>query len=136
LSTPYILGDFWPTAGVIAGFQVTAFTFRLNRELQMGDHGAPTWLPPADYVNLASLAFTLAAVFVAPIMGIYGEPVAAQALGLSLVLLACYPFALAGHYELFHRRVRTPMYFPRQEKIAIAVTVVVAVAYIVLVMAR
>jgi hypothetical protein len=122
-------------AGVIVGFQVAAFTLRINREIAVGDKGDKTWLPPADYVNLASMTITLVGFFIAPIVGIYGEPTAATALGLSLVLLACYPFALAGHYELFNREARTLPFppFPHQEKVAIVITLLAVLAYIILV---
>ncbi len=131
-------------AGVLVGFQVAAFTLRINREIEVGDRGGRTWLPAADYVNLVSMTVALVGFFIAPIMGFYGEPTAAKALGLSLVLLACYPYALAGHYELFPgARVepstgekRTRDYCPRQEKSAITVTLLLVLAYLLLVTLR
>jgi hypothetical protein len=126
-------------AGVIVGFQVAAFTLRINREIEVGDRGERTWLPLADYVNLVSMTVALVGFFIAPIVGFYGEPTAAKALGLSLVLLACYPYALVGHYELFtgeDREDRTRDYCPRQEKIAITVTLLLALAYLLLLTLR
>jgi hypothetical protein len=129
------LATVWSAGGVIAGFQVAAFTLRMNREIAVGDQQRITWLPPADFVNLASLAITLLGVFVAPISGLYGEVSAAKVLGLSLILLACYPFSLAGHYELFNYRTgRSFGICPFQERVSIAVTGILSVAYILLVM--
>jgi hypothetical protein len=132
------LANVWSAAGVIVGFQVAAFTLRINREVAVRERRGQTWLPVADYVNLASLAITLVGVFVAPIIGLYKEIPAARALGLALVLLACYPFAVAGHYELLtfkHPKIdpKDPDYFPRHEKVAIAITLFAILAYILLV---
>jgi hypothetical protein len=35
------LGTLWSAAGVIAGFQVAAFTWRITHELYMSDKGEP-----------------------------------------------------------------------------------------------
>ena len=83
----------------VVGFSVTAFIFRIGREAKKRDERFLYWLPPADFLLLGSLAVTLIGVFVLPILGA-GLSFALYALGLSLVLLAAYPFALAGHYEI------------------------------------
>jgi hypothetical protein len=129
--------ELWSAAGVIVGFQVTAFTLRINREIAMGDKKEVMWLPPADYVNLLSLMVTLFGVFVAPIMSLYGVSTAAAALGFAMTLLACYPFALAGHYKLFdpQNARKYPKFFPSQEKIAVGLCGLLGITYIVLVAA-
>lgn len=89
----------WTAAGVVVGFSVTAFIFRIGREAKKRDERLRYWLPPADFLLLTSLAVTLIGVFVLPILGA-SLSFALYALGLSLVVLAAYPFALAGHYEI------------------------------------
>jgi hypothetical protein len=56
----------WSAAGILVGFQVTALTLRVKREIDVGDRLDLTWLPPADLVNLISLATTLLGVIAAP----------------------------------------------------------------------
>lgn len=128
------VAELWSAAGVIVGFQVAAFTLRINREIAVGDKGDITWLPPADSVNLVSLTATLLGVFVAPIAGFYSVSTAAAVLGFAMILLVCYPFALAGHYELFNPRTsRSHARFPLQEKVAIVLGGLLSVTYIILV---
>ena len=40
LQLPHI----WTATAVLLGFQITAFTWRINREVAMGDKGYITWL--------------------------------------------------------------------------------------------
>jgi hypothetical protein len=89
----------WSAAGFIVGFQVTAVTLRINREIAVGDRGVVTWLPPADLLNLVSLVVTLIGVFAAPALSVVSPDVAQLTSGFAVVLLAGYPLALAGHYE-------------------------------------
>jgi hypothetical protein len=136
MSTAPDLEHLWTAAGLIAGFQLTAFTIRINRAIGLGDQKKTARLPPADYVNLVSWAIILLGVFAAPISGLYGEVIAAKVLGFSFTLLACYPFSLAAHYELFNYRERSFETFPFQEKVGIAVTGILGLAYIPLVTLR
>jgi hypothetical protein len=123
----------WTATGLIAGFQLTTFTMRITRAMDLGGQRMTARLPPADLVNLVSWAIILLGVFAAPISGLYSEVIAAKVLGFSLTLLACYPFALAGHYELFNYRQRSFETFPFQEKVGIAVTGILGVIYILVV---
>jgi hypothetical protein len=66
------LGTLGSAAGVIAGFQVGAFTWRITREVNMSDTGEAVWLPVADLPNLASLAVTLLGVFVTAALDLVG----------------------------------------------------------------
>jgi hypothetical protein len=51
------------------------------------------------------------------------------------VLLAGYPFALVGHYEMFNSRTpRTMTYCPWQERVVLSVVAVAVVSYVVLAM--
>jgi hypothetical protein len=76
-------------------------------------------------------------VFIAPILGLGGMAVPTKAFGLSVLLLAGYPFALAGHYDMFNPRTsRTMVYCPRQEQVVLSAVVVAVVAYLVLARVR
>src|SRR4051794_23974564 len=89
----------WTAAGIVVAFSVNAIVWRIGREASMRTGGGQWWMPRADFVLLASLAVTLIGVFVLPVLG--AELVFARhALGVAFVLLAGYPFALAGHYEI------------------------------------
>jgi hypothetical protein len=50
------LDALWRSAGVLAGFQVTAFTLRIKREMDMEQEGETGWFPLADMLNLVSFA--------------------------------------------------------------------------------
>jgi hypothetical protein len=91
----------WTAAGIVVAFAVSVFVFRIGRESTMRSQGGLWWLPRADFVLLGALAVTLIGVFVLPVLGA-GLTFARYALGLAFVLLAGYPFALAGHYEILH----------------------------------
>src|SRR4051794_13243701 len=86
----------WTAAGVVAGFVVTAYMFRIKREAEMRLEGLSYWLTPSDHVLILSLCVDLIGVFVLPVLGA-SLTVAAYALGWSMLLLAGYPLAAAGH---------------------------------------
>lgn len=126
------LGTVWGAAGVLGGFQVAAFTLRINREIQVGSRTDRTWLPIADCLNMLSLAITLIGVFVLPVLGLVGRATAARLFGLATILLLGWAIALAGHYELYNpTTARSYDYFPLQERVATGAVVVVAATYIV-----
>ena len=89
----------WTAAGVVSGFVVTAYMFRIKREAEMRSAGLSYWLTPADHVLILSLSVGLVGVFVLPVLGA-GLTVAKYALGWSMLLLAGYPLVAAGHYEI------------------------------------
>ena len=127
------LEQIWTVAGILLGFQVTAFAWRITREAEVGDTNDITWLPPADYLNLLSMVLTVAGVFVLPLLGIGGIGIARLAFGLASILLVGYSFALAGHYELFdpnNERSLPRKYCPKQEQAVLMIVVVVVIAYI------
>jgi hypothetical protein len=126
------LGELWSTGGVILGFSVTAFSWRISREVYVGERDW-VWLAPADYLNLAAMSVLAVGVFVLPILNVGRTPVQATvSLGLAIMLFVGYAIALAGHYELFSRgRHRSMKYFPRMEKVAVGVALGAAAVYIV-----
>ena len=95
----------WTAGGIVLGFVVTIFTFRIKREAEIRASGSPTyWLPPADFVLLLSMAVVLIGVFVIPIALGAGVSFAKYAMGFGFLLLAGYPFAIAGHYGILSGR--------------------------------
>jgi hypothetical protein len=125
-NSPYGLYNIWNAASVILGFQLVAFTWRMTRERDMNSRGKPTWFPFADMLNLAAIVVNIGGTFLAPIFGI-GEIHPAGALALSLILFAAYPFALAGHYELFWKDWGKDEYFPKQERIVVGFVVLLLI---------
>jgi len=128
---PVDLGALWTAGGVLAGLQITAFTLRITREIAVGREGDITWLPLADALNLLSLLVTMLGVFIAPVLDIGGVALPAKAFGASVLLLTGYPFALAGHYDMYNFRTsRTMAYCPTQERVVLAVVAVALVGYV------
>jgi hypothetical protein len=126
----------WSAAGFIVGFQVTAVTLRINREIAVGDRGVVTWLPPADLLNLVSLVVTLIGVFAAPALSVVSPDVAQLTFGFAVVLLAGYALALAGHYEMFNSAsVRSFLPFALQERICLSIVGIAAIIYVALAVA-
>ncbi|MFQ5961472.1 MAG: hypothetical protein ACE5MG_08740 [Candidatus Methylomirabilales bacterium] len=124
------LSDIWVAAGFLIGLQAAAFTWRVSREIAVSERGDITWLPPADLLNLLAMLVAFLGVFVPPIVGLRTPNVPQVALGLSIVLFASYPFALAGHYDLYVKGPRSYKYATGQEVIAIAVALLAATAYL------
>jgi hypothetical protein len=86
---------------------------------------------------LVSLSVAMLGVFTAPILDIGSAELPAKAFGLSVLLLAGYPFALAGHYDMYNPRTsRTMAYFPRQEQVVLSIVVVTVIAYLITAMVR
>ena len=124
------LSQVWTAAGVLLGFQVTSFAWRIAHESQVADKGDVSWIPPADYLNLSAMLATVLGVFVAPVLELASLNAAQMWFGLGAILFVGHSFALAAHYELFNRTTRrTYNYFPLQEKVAIFIVVAVAVVY-------
>lgn len=125
------LTDVWTAAGVLLGFQVTSFAWRASREVQVGETDDITWLPPADMLNLLSMVVTVIGVFSVPI--IFGTTMSfvQSAFGLALLLFVGYPFALAGHYDMYNNKTkRSYRYFPLQEKVVVLIVTIIILGYL------
>jgi hypothetical protein len=114
-NSAHSLYNIWNAASVILGFQLLAFSWRIQREAELQRQEKPTWLPVADKLNLAAILVNIIGTFLLPIAGHNERP--EYALAFSLILFATYPLALAAHYELFFRHWNRKRYFPRQERI-------------------
>jgi len=128
------LGNIWSAAAVLLGFQLAAFTWRLQRELTMESGGVETvWFPLADWLNLVAFVVVAGGVFLLPVLGVSNRTLPRDAFGLGVVILAFYPFALVGHYKLFRQRkarVGRPK-CPREELIVLVEAALAVIAYIV-----
>ncbi len=126
------LMDIWTAAGVLLGFQATAFSFRVLREIDVSEkRDDVTWLPRADRVNLFSMLVLVIGVFVLPILGFGGLNFIKYSFGLAVLLFLGYPFALAGHYEMYKTSTRSRTYYPRQEKVIVRILSGLAIAYVI-----
>lgn len=123
--------ELWTAGGVLLGFQVTSFMWRIQQEASVADRGDICWLPPADIVNLSGMLVLAFGVFIGPITGFGGPRAPALAFGLAALLFVGHCFALAGHYELYNNRTnRSFTYFPMQERVVVAALVLVVVVYL------
>lgn len=95
------LKDIWLASGIIVGFQVTFFLWRLSREARMRERKYPTWFPPSDVLNLVSMAIFVIGVFILPATTSISPYVVKRCFATAALLFLGYPFALAGHYELY-----------------------------------
>lgn len=127
------LTDIWTAAGVLIGFQITSFVWRISREVEVAKKGDLTWLPPADILNLISMAVAMVGVFVFPILGLVDLNFIRFSFGLAVLLFIGYPFALAGHYDMYNNKTgRSMSYFPFQEKVVVAIMTILVIIYLTL----
>lgn len=126
------LADVWTASGVLIGFQVTSFVWRISREVEVGEEDDITWLPPADILNLTSMVVAMVGVFVLPILGIVDLNFTKLSFGLAVLLFVSFPFALAGHYDMYNNKTpRSFLYFTSQEKVVVAITTILVIIYLV-----
>ena len=91
----------WTAGAVLVGFQIAAFTWRINREIAMEAEDERTWLTLADCLVGLSFLWVVVLVFAAPIKTAVSADLAAKFLGVGLFLFAAHPFVLIGHYNLY-----------------------------------
>jgi hypothetical protein len=130
---PVAAGNIWQAAAVLLGFQLAAFTWRLQRELTMESEGETVWVPLADWLNLVAFVVVAGGVFLLPVLGDSNRTLPRNAFGLGVVILAFYPFALLGHYKLFRPRepfVKRPV-CPWEEGIVLIGAALAVIGYIV-----
>ncbi len=125
------LKDLWIPTGLLLGFQVTLFKWRLEREAEVGDKGDIPWLVPADYLGiLGMLAFVLGAILL-PLSGVAAIGFARSSFGLGALLFVGQALGLAGHYQLFNRsKKRKFVWFPVQERVVVALAILVGLGYV------
>ena len=123
--------DLWTPMGLLLGFQVTLFKWRLEREAGVGDKGDIPWLVPADYISIAGMLAFVIGVVLLPLSGIGSLVFARGSFGLGVVFFVGQALGLAGHYQLFNRsKPREFVWFPLQEKVVIALTLFLSAIYL------
>jgi hypothetical protein len=126
------LRELWTPTGLLLGFQVTLFKWRLEREASVGDEGDVPWLVPADYVSMFGMLCFVFGVVLLPVSGLVSIGVARGAFGLGTLLFVGQAFGLAGHYQLYNRsKTRQFVWFPMQEKVALTLTVLISLLYVI-----
>jgi hypothetical protein len=134
LASTNSITQLWTAAGVLLGFQVTSFLWRVQQEAATAEKDDITWLPPADMVNLAGMLVVVIGIFVAPSIGLESERMTRTVFGFGALLFVGHCFALAGHYEMYNSHTkRSFTYFPIQERVVVAVVLLVVAAYFVVV---
>jgi hypothetical protein len=91
----------WTVASVILGFQITAFIFRLQRETSL--RWEERHFPACEYLNLVSIALSVAGVFVMPLVWRVHPSTVKGMFTAAMSLFAFYPFAVAAHYKILFR---------------------------------
>jgi membrane protein implicated in regulation of membrane protease activity len=121
---------------ILLGFQMAGFSWRLTREIAIRNQGGIAWLPPAEILNIIAMLINCLGVFVLPLSLFANSSMTFVAFGVSVILFAGFPVALAGHYNLFisgnraKPRDHIQRYFTGQEKVAIIITIAVAALFV------
>ncbi|CAN5299102.1 hypothetical protein BH11PSE4_BH11PSE4_15890 [soil metagenome] len=125
------LRDLWTPTGLLLGFQVTFFKWRLEREVGIADKDVVSWLAPSDYLSILGMLCFVVGVILLPVAGVAATPFARTSFGLGALIFIGQSFGLAAHYELYDLEKRTFAWFPTQEKVAVTLTISAAVLYLV-----
>ena len=99
-STDVTLPQIWTVAAVLAGFQVSAFVWRIKREISM-EAKYVTWLTLSDAIVGISFLLLVLGVFIVPLAICISTSTVARLLGTAILVFAAYPFVFAGHYNLY-----------------------------------
>lgn len=121
----------WTVTAVLLGFQTVAFSWRIQREIQMAERKEPTGLALGDYIILISITVGVVGVFIAPILGWLSVAGVVRLFGLSTLLFASSLFVLAGHYNLYgkwNNSKKRPQ-VTRQELIALGLVALPVIVY-------
>lgn len=155
---PLTIAQLFSISGFLMAFQLTMFTWRISREIDLKKDGAITWFPISEYLNLLSLVLIAFGGIIIPIVsGNSCEDISVRIIGLGILLGISYPFALIGHYQVYtpftmkyndyDKKInKTPIpediykaaceedirknYCPKQEKIALWLIIFLCIVYI------
>lgn len=125
--------DLIQIAGILIGFQLTIFTFRISRELTFKKKHRR--LPIPDIINLLSILITVFFLILYPLKypETYDKNICQKLLGFSFILFVIYPFALIGHYDLFVKNKNEfSNYATKQEKIVLFLGTIISILYFVI----
>ena len=126
------LESLWGPTGVILGFQMTIFSWRLLEERKVGYRGKTPWLTPSDYLNLSGMLILVFGIYLLPILDIINLKISKILFGLGVFIFIGQALGTAAHYQLFNiTKHRKFDWFPKQEKVVISLVVLIAIAYLV-----
>ncbi len=129
--------DIWTTTGVIIGFQMTLFSWRLAEERKVGYAGDIPWLTPSDYMNIVGMLVLVLGVYLLPILDIIDLRLIKVFFGLGIFLFVGQAMGTAAHYQLFNRtKKREFIWFPKQEKVVLALFAAFSFAFIIIGLVR
>jgi len=110
----------------------------------VGDRGEQTWLPLTDRVNILSMFLTLTLCILIPLFVGRFTRMPIAAFGFASVLIFWHPISMAAHYELlagpgrrkYAKQVASGKaidfeilrYAPRQERISVLASLIVALS--------
>jgi hypothetical protein len=124
------LKNLWTPTGLLLGFQVTIFKWRMEREAAVGDKGDIPWLVPSDYLSICGMLSFVFGVVLLPVSSLVPVSIARWSFGLGTLLFMGQTLGLAGHYQLYNRtKKRVFVWFPFQEKVIVYVTILIAFLY-------
>lgn len=84
-------------------------------------------------LNLISMVTLMVGVSILPILDLADLNFAQHSFGLAVILFVGYPFALAGHYDLYNSKTsHSYSYFPFQEKVVVLIIIILVVGYLLL----
>lgn len=126
------LNELLQIAGILIGFQLTIFTFRMTRELSLDRQ--KRWFPLPDFINLFSVLISVCFLFLYPLKNIdtFDIKLCQKLFGFSILLFVVYPFALIGHYDLFakaSKRITDQKYVTRQEIVVMIIGGIMSILY-------
>lgn len=125
------LKDIWVPTGLLLGFQVSLFKWRLEREAEVGDKGDIPWLVPSDYLSIFGMLVFVIGAILFPLLGIFSGTHARIAFGIGSLFFVGQALGLAGHYQLFNRtKQREFIWFPAQEKVVVFSTLLASFVFV------
>jgi hypothetical protein len=123
----------WTPTGIILGFQMTLFSWRLSEEAKVGDAGDIPWLIPSDYVNILGMLVLVIGVYLLPIMNLVDIGFCKISFGFGAFLFIGQALGTAAHYQLFNiSKKRVFVWFPKQEKIVLSCFTILSVIFLII----
>lgn len=129
--------DMWTPTGVILGFQMTLFSWRLSEEAKVGDKNDIPWLTPSDYLNIFGMLILVIGVYLLPILELTSINSTKVFFGLGIFVFIGQAIGTAAHYQLFNKtKSRIFVWFPKQEKIILGIFCVLTIIYLLIAIFR
>ena len=95
--------------------QFAAFSWRMNREINLAHADRQPYIPIPDCLNILSLFAAVICLIVVPITTDAYSWLSRIVLGIGYVLIAFHPLTTAAHYRLWSREGRTKHVAPGKD---------------------